>query len=388
MDLHIKTITSPEEIRSLKTSWDQLYSHHPNVSLFMLWEWIESFLENMDPPLKILHLSDSAGEPFALIPYIQGKLPLNKFIQTEGIVLALGHFGWPSQLDLLCKAGGEKKVSKGLIDWLQGERWNFVSLRRFDQNSPFLRESLPLLSKTFRVFKEPPAKHPALTLPSSIDEVIAGLKKAFRKKVTYENRRLFKQFDCFFGMVEKREDLGEIFEKMMELHTGRIQEKNRTSDLSTDPQILQFHRSFCEKTLERGALRMAYLKMEGRVVAVRYDVRVKDTVFHYNAGIDSEYAKYSLGNVIAMKALEKYLAEGVKELNMLPNMEYYKLMWADHLKYDENIILLRPGLKGKFYGLLNSLFHKLKQQARKKEYEGERDLREKLQSFLRLEMPL
>lgn len=118
-----------------------------------------------------------------------------------------------------------------------------------------------------------------------------------------------------------------LLQQLISLHQDRWRDTG--SGVFADPRVVAFHRAAAPGMLARGLLRLAALRLRGRVAAVNYVLldRAGRTLF-YLSGYDRAFARESPGTILLGDMLEQALREGARELHFLRGRESYKLDWG------------------------------------------------------------
>jgi len=79
--------------------------------------------------------------------------------------------------------------------------------------------------------------------------------------------------------------------------------------------------------LARGWLRLHRLRLDDQTAAAFYCFQLGRRVYYYLSGFDVAYSKFSIGNVLMAQAIERAIADGAREFDLLRGDETYKFAW-------------------------------------------------------------
>ncbi|RME83080.1 MAG: hypothetical protein D6785_07120, partial [Planctomycetota bacterium] len=254
-------IFTGQEIFSLKEEWNRLFKTCPTYSLFLSWPWIETLVDLVkSPPLQVLAvfeegpgkgLEEGEESPIGLVPLYHGKQGLLKGLSAQGIHLFPSSTDWPAHFDFLVQQGKEELFFQSLWQWLESQKGLWISLRRFQKDSPFLERFLSFRPSSYRTLEEWETPCPVISLPSTEEELLKSLTKTFRKKVLYKERRLAKEFQVEFGMTSFPGNVEEVLQAFIQLHQKRLEQKNLAKDLEHQPYFPIIYQKMAEKTVSK-----------------------------------------------------------------------------------------------------------------------------------------
>ena len=388
MSIEVEVVDGAQ-LGQFRPHWERLWNEVPTDSFALLWEWWETLAElPLAPPVQWLVFRSKEGqEVVGMLPFCDGLVPLVPRWRSYGVHLFATHFGWPAHLDLLVEPQWAEQVVEAIFGYMKEEGCRWFSLRRIQETSPYLGVLRKGMDRYFWVVEETREFSARISLAPTEEEFLGRLTKTFRKKVLYKERRLAREFTVDFGFADSEEAVEELLSHYLELHQKRMESLGRRSNLLEVPYFKDGYFQLARKAWHEGRLRLACLKLDGTPKAVGIDLRCKDTIYFLTMGFDPTYAHFSLGNVLTLKSIRAYIAEGVQECDFLPSYDWYKFMWADGVRYNVNWVALRPSPRAAFYGALVWLYDRLRYLKVRWEYRKIQKLQEEWKPFLRRFMP-
>ena len=115
----------------------------------------------------------------------------------------------------------------------------------------------------------------------------------------------------------------------------RLRHENTTFN---EPAYVAFHREIAARSLAEGWLRFYVFEAAGTTVAALYCFRFGNKVYAYQIGFAPEWARYSLGRLLAGRAIRDSIHEGAVEFDWLQGDHAYKYEWTDLHRYDRHVL--------------------------------------------------
>jgi CelD/BcsL family acetyltransferase involved in cellulose biosynthesis len=302
-----------EELEVLRDEWATLGQRTGN--LFATWEWNSVWWNELGRPRRLLAAAcrDDAGALVGLLPAY-----LAIAAGPVRVVRLLGH-GQGDRLGPISMPVDRPRVSAALRIAMRSKPWS---------NAVILAEHLPAEEGWGALLRARTLAHessPVLELTTrDWDEFLAGRSASLRKQVRYQERRLAREHDVRFRLVESEEMLPAALDAMFALHSTRWGEEGAPEFARAQ----RFHRTFAARALERGWLRLWLLEVDGRPVAAWHGFRFAGADWHYQSGRDPAWDRYSVGAVLLAHTIRDCVKAGVSRYLFLRGGEAYKLRFA------------------------------------------------------------
>ncbi len=317
---------------SLKESWNELLASSNSNTLFLTWEWMNTWCETYGDRYDLLVISahDRARELLAIAPF---KLrSIKRWPRIDGIS-RLEFIGWgervtPEYLDIIVKPGMEGKLLPQLFDYLLTKRKiGAIDLKPFNPASgnlaiieSYLKKKSGLLQKIEH------SECPVVSLPSNWDAYMSAKSKNFRKKMKEYERVCNRDLDFHVQLCNRHRDIDCYFENFVNLHQNRWEGK---SEAFLSKKYLEFHRKVIEIFLENGWLRL-FIAFDGVIpIGGIYCFAYNKQYHYYQSGRNIKYDKYRIGLVLINHAIKQAIGEGAGLFDFLTGREAYKFRWAE-----------------------------------------------------------
>ena len=358
--LFIKKVDSQNEFSRLKEKWNSLLQGSKSDTVFLAWEWMytwwECFQENKH--LFILTVYDEEDNLIGIAPLCMDKKKIGG-ITVLHYLRFLGTLPTSSDhLDFILYQGREKETLEAIVEYLfQENRWDLCLLSNIPATSltdKLLREIMgnrPFQSEISQVC-------PYIPLPDQIEGFYSSLSGNRRNTIKRRRRNLFKKYDKVeFVAWESPDDIDNAMERLFELHEKRWMVVKHKGNL-TKEDIRNFHKKIAGIFLNSDMLRLYFLRVQGKDVAVLYTFKYNNKLLYYQGGWDPELSGDNVGSVLTNLVIEDAIEKGYSEYDFLRGTEPYKTQLTDK-KREEVDIFISNSFNARIYLLFRNLYHKI-----------------------------
>lgn len=340
------------DLISIKEKWNDLLVESKSKSIFLTWEWMETWCEIYGDryELMIVLAYDQKNDLVAIAPF---KISKRRRWHSRPLSV-LEFIGWgervtPEYLDVIVSRGKEKEILPLLFDYLlEKYKIDAIELKPFNSDSgnlEIIAKHLSAVGGNTLKFKQ--SKCPVATLPASWSGFMAGKSQNFRKKMK-EFDRVFERDTVFsLKVLENSEDLELFWRQFVDLHQCRWGQKSTAFQSQT---YLRFHKTVMLRTFEKDWLRLLIAFDGSTPVAAIYCFFYNQTYYYYQSGRDPRYEKFRVGLVMINKTIQKAISEGAEAFDFLTGSEAYKFRWADRVRVNYSLNYYRR--KGAYLAFL------------------------------------
>jgi CelD/BcsL family acetyltransferase involved in cellulose biosynthesis len=248
---------------------------------------------------------------------------------------------------ILCEAVHSDGVATAMAHHLRNVRFDVLllnDLRDATGVSSLLRERLA--QSNWTVFQKKGDSCPHTVLGDTWEETLKGFAASHRKRLSYMQRRLEREFSVEFQRVTDPSQLNDAMLTMMSMHqrhwvgTGFAGAFHAASSQ-------HFHLETARDFLRRGWLVLAFLRIDGKVAASLYAFKVGKSLQFYLSGRSEtdEFVKYSPGIVIHLYCMQAMIREGIRDYDFLRGTESYKYMLGAKDFETWSLIAFKPGAR-------------------------------------------
>jgi CelD/BcsL family acetyltransferase involved in cellulose biosynthesis len=300
------------QLLKIKEEWNSLASQNPLPSVFLTFEWFESFLKafGKDKEFMILIARENTQ--------VVGIFPLGQNSQSHTIEL-IGKDEVSDYRDILIKSPLELKVLKCFFEFLKDYQWEKLQFKAVPPNS-WILTSLKELAKEqgFKVNILPYDVCPYLKLKSSWLDYLNTLKKKYR----HEIRRKIKRLNCNYSpkieVLSHKERLKRFIDLFFSFQKGTKKEA------FFYPQMRYFFSELCKNMEKKGWLDFRILRLDEKEAAILLSFKFQNKVYAYNSGYNSSFSNISPGFMLFISAIKEAIQTNKIEFDFLRGNEPYK----------------------------------------------------------------
>src|ERR1019366_8293416 len=103
--------------------------------------------------------------------------------------------------------------------------------------------------------------------------------------------------------------------------------------LAVDALRGPFYRQYAAGACAKGTLRINFMRIGDKPVAMQIGVEIGDTSWLLKIGYDAEFARGAPGNLLFREVLRQAALRGLKSVMFLGVMESWKKRWTDMEKH-------------------------------------------------------
>jgi CelD/BcsL family acetyltransferase involved in cellulose biosynthesis len=334
-------------LAALEPEWDALCARCPDASVFQSFRWQFRWWETYGAGRRLrLVLMRDGDRLLGIAPcYVESvsKLPGLR-LETLRFV-GLGGDTMPDDLGFLLEPAA-KPLAAALAAYVLDEVAAGVDVFEFGSIGSAAPELAALeaaaRARGLRVEAEVESEISYIDLPGTVAAYLDSLSANRRWKVRRARSRLGQELAYTFGRVESTEDLPRRIDDLVALHRSRWEGRAAEYGFRT-PTYLAFHRAVMHDLLARDALRLFYIEVASRPIAMNYCYRWRDGYYFFQAGLDPAFEKYRVGEVLMVHAIETAIAEGCKVFDMLRGDHAYKKSLARQQRRTMALAFFRRG---------------------------------------------
>ncbi len=306
---------------ALKTDWNDLLKRSRFDTVFLTWEWQNTWWRSLGRGDLWLLAWRDGEELIGIVPF---------FLETgddgKRDFRIVGCIEVSDYVDLIIAQGHEDQVYAGLLDWLESAdapAWDRLDLCNLPQDSlthrllPELAAGRGLNSVTFLE-----DVCPIIELPDSWEGYLQDrLSKKQRHEVRRKLRKLEQAAAIHWYVVGQEADLDREMDDFIELH--RLSTTEKHSFMTPDMQA--FFRQVTRVLHKAGWLHLAFLEIDGEKAAAMLSFAYGGRLLVYNSGYDPQkYSEFSPGIVLTSYTIQSAIERGYRIFDFLQGDEVYK----------------------------------------------------------------
>jgi CelD/BcsL family acetyltransferase involved in cellulose biosynthesis len=175
-------------------------------------------------------------------------------------------------------------------------------------------------------------------------EFQSGLRRKFRSELRRRHRRLEEKGRLTLEIFDGTERLDELLEEGLRIEGSGWKEARGTS-INVRPATRRFYAGIARWAAERGWLRLAFLRLDGRALAFDYCLENK-THYLLKTGYDTAYGRFAPGMVLRYLMLARAFSEGLATYEFLGRFEAWKQEWTSESRELQFLRMFSPTVPG------------------------------------------
>jgi CelD/BcsL family acetyltransferase involved in cellulose biosynthesis len=345
MSLRVRRVDTEDGFRALAGTWADLTARSGQTSPFLSHDWFACCWPAVGPARRaeVLVLEDD-GHPVALVPLMRWRerrrgLPIRR--------LALLECPDTPFIDVI--VGDEARAAAAALLEHLGARagWDVLSLQKLPATSPVLKALETALAGRFPWRRGEGSQSPYLTIDGGWDSFWKATSQRFKKTCRNIQNRLERAGRVTIDEHTRVDPEGPLFAELVDL-TRRSWKAERGVAIATMPNMEGFFAELTRRASARGWLALWTLRLDGQLVAMEYQLRDGGRVNALRADFDLAHREVSPGSALNF-AIARALFErgGVREYDMGPGLNDYKLRWASGTHEAVHLMIYRPSAYGR-----------------------------------------
>jgi CelD/BcsL family acetyltransferase involved in cellulose biosynthesis len=219
-------------------------------------------------------------------------------------------------------------------------------------------------ARSYRVRARPVVRPPYLVLDGDWTDFESRLAGRFLRDLRRRRRRLEDEGVVTFEVADGGERLEGLLEEGFRVETSGWKAAQHTAIVSR-PETRRFFTEIARWASERGWLRLAFLRLDGRALAFQLGLEEGGAYYFLKGGYDSEFHRYAPGKLLVHEMLERAFASRLERFEFLGQPEPWKLEWTQETHVLLIVDAFAPSLPGRAEWAADSLHHSLRGLARR-----------------------
>jgi CelD/BcsL family acetyltransferase involved in cellulose biosynthesis len=168
---------------------------------------------------------------------------------------------------------------------------------------------------------------PFLALTATWDEYLKGRSAKFRQNLRNRLSRLSRLGEPSLEVLRDPVSISRAFDDVWRLEDSGWK-RNAGTAISSDGTLRHFYSLLARRGGASGWLRLLFLTVDGRRIAVSYGSCYRNRLLLFKTGYDAEYAACSPFKMLTYFAIRHAFDEGMTEVDFLGDAEPWKLDWT------------------------------------------------------------
>jgi CelD/BcsL family acetyltransferase involved in cellulose biosynthesis len=293
------------------------------------WEWLEPWWRHYSTPtdeLFVLLVRDSLGELLGIAPWY-----LSRSLRHGRVVRFLGSGDVCSDyLTIYARPEVRMVVVDEIADYLTSvaaDEWDMIELNGVEADDEATLTLVERMAeRDYMVHQQRGESCWRLDLPGDWESYVKTLSKTRRERTRQIVRDAFDSGRAVSRQVLDRDQLPRYFELLVELHQKRRRSVGEEGCFA-DAKFLSYHREVMERFFALGRLRLQYVLLDGRPVAIEYDLIGGNAIYFYQSGIEPALLEQRPGWIGTIGSLRSAIEQGYRTFDFMRGDEAYKSSW-------------------------------------------------------------
>lgn len=328
--MHLHLLTTPEQFLALAPEWDNLLrrSHADNV--FFTWEWVTAWWQHFGSAYRlwVLALRTDDGSLRGVAPLMVARKRLPGGLTYRQLLFIGSGRAAPDHLQFITLPGDEDAVELLAKGVMTRPGWDLLQLESVPPNSATLtalRRHIPARWQQIGTLS-----CPFIHLPADWETLRLRLGKNQRRNIKRYDRYLAEAGagPVQYGIIgHDAAAVSASVTTLARLHQAVQQEQGHAGAFS-DLRMLPFQQTVAARFLQRGWLRIYWLRLGNKPIALMYCFHYGARLSFYMTGYDLAWSRFGPGRQLIAFALQQCVADGVQVFDFLRGDEAYKFDWG------------------------------------------------------------
>jgi CelD/BcsL family acetyltransferase involved in cellulose biosynthesis len=334
MTMRVVCFSNLDDLLPYASDWDRLAGGVP----FRSWAWLSCWWKAYGPTapgsspksrLAIFGVFDDVETLIAVAPwYLDSSALHGRVLRPLGSGEVCSDY-----LGVLCDPHAQEAVIGALTDelLLQSGReapdsvpWDLIELGCVDSQDHLMSQLANNLAVSgCIVHRRPDMSCWRLNLPVNWDMYVASLSKNQRRDVRRLERELLNTYRVEFHSVQSMDDLPNAMDILLDLHQRRRHMLGEKGCFASE-RFLAFYREVVPALMRTGQLEFCWITLDGRPVAVEYQLAGDGVLYDYQTGVDPDAMKHQPGKLLNLAAIRRAIERGYRAFDFLRGDESYK----------------------------------------------------------------
>ncbi len=352
--MNSEILTDYQQFCKLKNEWNVLLKQSKSNSIFLTWEWLDSWLrayQTTEKPYVIL-FRNKKQELIGIAPFVINDIKGGFFLKYR----ALYFWGLTKgvkeseYLDIIAKSGLEDAVCRKVFEVLisKSRDWDILLYHEVPESSVCIRIFRKLIEKYRWPSVETSHGCSVINLPETYDDYIKSLKPRMRTKLRSLPKRMRKGYSVELEVLQNHDKLEKTLASFIELHQKKWKAEGHLG-VFTDQKRRDFYQFISNAFVGNQWLIIFSLKVDGVYRAHEFGFVYNNKLFVIQEGYDTDWEKNGIGNVLRTFVLQYCIDNSLDEYDFLGGVTYHKDSWGVFIKNSISITIGRRCLKTMLY---------------------------------------
>lgn len=326
--LECEIVSDASAFLALESEWNHAVARAQIPHPFLRHEWIRTWWDSFGGArrLHVIVVRDQ-GRIVAIAPLMRESATMYGVPVRRIALIANDHTPRVDVIVTERQDDAYRAIWRVLLQ--EAERWDVLQLTQLPRSSPSLEQFSKLAAAAnLHTGVWQSSNSPYLPLTGTWDEYWASLGSKFRGNIRNRLSRLTRigepSLETLTGPAQIEAACGDAWR----LEASGWKHDEGTS-IGSDANVQRFYSLLAERATERGWLRLLFLTVGGRRIAMSYGACYDGRLFLFKTGYDPEYHACSPFKLLTYFAIQDAYARGLREIDFLGESEPWKQEWTE-----------------------------------------------------------
>ena len=357
---------------ALEHEWNDAVERAQIPHPFLRHEWVRTWWDSFAASPRFARSGDAGTQLHVIVVRDQERIVGIAPLMREHAVV----YGLPvRRLALIANdhtprtdfvvAGDESEIYRAIWNSLGAEmdRWDVLQLTQLPRTSRTIPAMSNLTSaEHLRSGTWKSCDSPYLELAATWESYWANLSAKFRSNVRNRLTRLNQIGTPALEILSDRTAMAAALDDAWRLEASGWKDQEGTS-IASDPAVQSFYTLLAERAAECGWLRLLFLTVGGKRIAVSYSAVYDGRLFLLKTGHDREFHACSPFKLLTYLATQEAYARGLREIDFLGDTEPWKQEWTSTVRGHDWLFIFSNSRRAR---LLHSIKFQMASEIKKK----------------------
>lgn len=311
--------------------WNRLVDAAGIDHPFIRHEWVRTWWDCFDHGGRLYILVvKQGGEPIAIAPLMidRGRVYGCSVRRLRGIANV-----YTERFDFIL-AQRPKEACRAIWNHLAAtsSEWDVLELRQLPEGNA-VGQHLPFFAfeDKFLLGQWHCSDGPYIPINKPWEAYVKGLSKKHMSNLRGRAKGLHRTGDVQHEVVKGSDQLDHTLNEAFLLEAAAWKGKAGTAILNR-PERQSFYRQLMKRAAERGWMRLHFLRLNGKRIAVQMTLQVHNKLYVLKSGYDPHYAQFAPSLLLCEMMLRDAWKQTLSEVDFLGDAERWKLDWAGHTR--------------------------------------------------------
>jgi CelD/BcsL family acetyltransferase involved in cellulose biosynthesis len=317
---HARIIRDLRDLDALARSWDSLASAGGSPTQHFIWSRIGAEAFGRAGPLHVVAVGH--GEQLAAIA------PL---IKRRGFISRLESIGVCELYEPMDFVYSDASSLAALADELAGQGVPLL-LRRLPADSPVIAAVQAAYERRGWVYVKPVDPYPYIELDAGWTEPESHFNSGRRSDLRRAERHGSRIGQMSYEILSPTpSETGSLLNEALQVELTSWR-GSTGSALMLDSVREMFFRRYAIAASERGLLRLAFMRIDGKAVGMQIAIECGGRFWLLKIGHNEEYSKCSPGTLLMLQSVKYAAARGLRSYEFLGTAEPWTKIWTENLR--------------------------------------------------------